>query len=118
MSWKDIFFLHFFAFFFANLQFPGRTSGNAGEIQKTLGNLQKMQTICKQNAEQMLFFSSFSRVRLFFLQIVCIFFCKFPRVFGIFQAFPEVLPGNCKFAKKMRKTYKTIALLEHAANPM
>ena len=66
MSWKDIFFLHFFAFFFANLQFPGRTSGNAGEIQKTLGNLQKMQTICKQNAEQMLFFSSFSRVRLFF----------------------------------------------------
>jgi hypothetical protein len=100
------------------LQFPGRTSGNAGEIQKTLGNLQKMQTICKQNAEQMLFFSSFSRVRLFFLQIVCIFFCKFPRVFGIFQAFPEVLPGNCKFAKKMRKTYKTIALLEHAANPM
>ena len=28
-------------FFFANLQFPGRNSGKAGKVQKTLGHLQK-----------------------------------------------------------------------------
>ena len=36
-------FLAFFFshFFFANLQFPGRNSGKAGKVQKTLGHLQK-----------------------------------------------------------------------------
>ena len=38
--------LHFFGIFFshfflANLQFPGRNSGKAGKVQKTLGHLQK-----------------------------------------------------------------------------
>jgi hypothetical protein len=33
-----------------------------------------------------------------------VFFCKCPSVFCTFPAFPEFLPGNCKFAKKkMRK---------------
>jgi hypothetical protein len=29
-----------------------------------------------------------------------VFFCKCPSVFCTFPAFPEFLPGNCKFAKK------------------
>ena len=33
--------IFFFAFFFANLQFPGRNPGKAGKVQKTLGHLQK-----------------------------------------------------------------------------
>ena len=52
-SWNRIFFAFLyktFFSFFANLPFPSRTSGKAGKIQKTPGNLQKK---CEKHAKQM-----------------------------------------------------------------
>jgi len=60
-----------------------------------------------------------TRKKTFVLHFVCklfVFFFKFPSVFCISPAFPEVLPGNCKFAKKCKKMQKNV-LPGHAANP-
>ena len=48
---------HVFSHFFANLPFPSMTSGKAGKIQKTPGNLQKnnaknMQNKCNKNCKK------------------------------------------------------------------
>ena len=99
--------LYVFRIFFCKFAISGQN------LWESLKNTKNPRKFAKKNANNLQKKNKRTRLKLeknnicsaFCLQIVCI-FCKFPSVFCISPAFPEVLPGNCKFAKKNAKKCK------------
>ena len=91
-------FCMFFSHSFCKFAISGQ---NLWESLKNTKNTGKFAKKCKQIAKK----KQNKRTRLKLgkkKHVICI-FCKFPSGFCISPASPEVLPGNCKFAKKMQK---------------
>ena len=110
--------LYVFRIFFANLQFPGRTSGKAWKIPKTLGNLQKkMQTICKKKQANTT--KTRKKQHLFCILFAnCLHFLQISQCFLYFSSIPRGPARKLQICeKKCKKMQKKNVLPGHAANP-